>query len=84
MSQDIDGTAAVAVMRDARTRTGPRRLVTSALLLGLVTSALSGCVVVPVGGVGYRPEHGHWYVTRGYHRPSYYSGERYYYHYYGG
>jgi hypothetical protein len=61
-------------------KAGPRSrrsgLVALALLLGVVASAVSGCVLVPVGGWGwgYEHEHGRWHDRRGYYR-----GEHYYY-----
>ena len=50
----------------ALSRSAAREIVTLALLLGLVTSALSGCILVPVPGWGHGPGHGH--EGRGYYR----------------
>lgn len=64
-------------MRERRAGSRGWKLITLALLLGVVTSALSGCILVPVGGWGDEHEHGRWHDRHGYYR-----GERYY--YYGG
>lgn len=70
----------VATINDAlrERKAGPRSrrsgLIALALLLGVVTSALSGCVLVPVGGWGYEHEHARWHDGHGYYR-----GEHYYY-----
>jgi hypothetical protein len=65
----------------AQARCRRSRLITLVLLLGVVTSAVSGCVFVPVGGWGYGHEYGRWHDRHGYY--GYYRGERHYY-YYGG
>jgi hypothetical protein len=59
--------------RKAGRRSRRRNLITLALLLGVVMSGLSGCILVPVGGWGYEHEH-HWHDRHGYYR-----GEHYYY-----
>jgi hypothetical protein len=62
--------------RKALTRPAARRMVSVGLLIGLVASALSGCVVVPAGG----------YDHHGYYRQPYYGRHPYYgphYYYWG-
>jgi len=51
---------------DRRKATRPTWLATSALLLTLVASALTGCVVAPV-------DDGHEHWRHGYYRPGYYT-----------
>ena len=64
---NIDTRASAREPQNPQTRSARRRVASLALLLGVVASALSGCIWVPVGGYGY--DHG------GYYHP-------YYHHYY--
>jgi hypothetical protein len=65
MRQRNSQTTIVRAKAQARRQSAARRAVFFAILLGLVTTALSGCVFVPLGGYGHE---GHGDDRHGYER----------------